>query len=166
MDLAETMIDREEPYALLEPELYGVSSRSFPDGKLRVAFVRYKGNLPAELNLDTDYSDKRKYDVSIVALKTNETSLTQDLLVEATKGLLKDKTSDETFLFLTHLHFNQDVLLKNTTVYFRYSEPTDLNNMAYGVLTSMFAKACPELLVDKDRRFLSFMENNRDRWEL
>lgn len=166
MALAETMIDREEPYALLEPELYGVSARSFPDGKLRIAFVRYKGNYPAELNLDSHYSDKRKYDVSVVALKTDETTLTTDLLVEATRGLLKDKTADETFLFLTHLHFNQDVLLKSTMAYFRYSEPTDLNNMAYGVLTSMFEKACPELLVDKDRRFLEFMDLNKSRWDL
>lgn len=165
-ELSEEYLNMEEPYGLLEPEIYGVASRSFPDGKLRVAFVRYVGPLPEDFSLDADYVDKRKLDVFVAAIKTNETRLTKDLLVEATAALQKNVKDNDNILVLSRLDFNENVLLTNSTVYFRKSESVTQNQIAFAVLTSMFAKSNPELLVDSDHRYLEYLKANMHNLQL
>lgn len=156
--------DQEEPYALVEPEIYNMAHRKMSNGTMSVAFVSNTGNFSKELILESNYEDRRKLKVKLISFKTEEKEMTHDLLQQVANSLSNMTDSEDAFLILAPYGYNKDVLLDKRTAHFRNAGGTTSHLLAQATLIAVAQRDEPETLTDGDKQYLQYLEDNKWRF--
>lgn len=156
--------NQEEPYALVEPDMYYVSHRKMADGSMRVALVTQVGTLSKDLIIGKNYEDRRQFKVKILSFKTEGDVMTPDLLQQVTNSLSNMVESENDFLVLAPYGLNKDVLLDKRTAYFRNNGGSTGHLLAQATLIAVANNEEPERLSPADQQYLTYLEENKWRF--